>query len=436
MAPITLDSLYKKAREAQRLKSRVKPQPIAKPTPSAVEEQQDSPSKQVCPIPANPKSVASIKRKQTSPKVPITRPMLRREVTTQTPSTERIPSPLPVMSAKPVTAEIATQPPDTISVYPKTMMQDLLHGSEPDTIPIIASPLAYSPTKPLAVDAATQTPEPMTASPQALSSTKPQDGVAATQRPTTVVADPAPVLPNLLQGSEPDTIPIAVSPLPLTLADEERPRCTAIAQYHACGCRAHGTPMFFCTDQYCKHPQPALVAITRLPFSCTTRYSGNVRPGTGRGLECRAADPNSVFFTREADTAGAFYADELLVFRGGAVRLRDLPSMLPGGKFWKWAYEVRHRYENESSRKGDPIACGTMAPPPAPAAPNASWCRPSDGAEGPETPGAVYKAEAATASREPGRPKIGRKEASPEETLPKEAAMCRDEESGYTVERT
>ncbi|RYP40950.1 hypothetical protein DL768_010565 [Monosporascus sp. mg162] len=372
MALITLDSLYKKAREVQRLKARAKPQPIAKPTPNIVGEQQTSPSKPVCPTPANPKPVASIKRKQTSPKVPIMRPTLRREATTQTRSTEpeRIPSKPPVMSPKPVATEIATQSSGTVNAGPKTMMQDLLHGSEPDTIPTTVSPLAHSPTKPVAVDAATQTPEPTTVSPPALSSTKPQGGVAAPQIPT-IVADPMPVLPRLLQGSEPDTIPIAVSPPTLTQADEERPMCTAVAQYHSCGCRARGTPMFFCTDQYCKHPQPALVAIARLPFSCTTRYSGNVRPGTGRGLECRAADPNSVFFMREADTAGAFYADDLLVLRGGAVRLRDLPSILPGGESWKWAYEVRHRYENKSSRKGDPIACGTMAPPPGPAAPNA-----------------------------------------------------------------
>ncbi|RYP82332.1 hypothetical protein DL770_005591 [Monosporascus sp. CRB-9-2] len=373
MAQISLDSLYKKAREAQRLKARAKPQPIAKPTPKIVEEQQTSPSKQVCPSPANPKPVASIKRKQTSPKVPITRPILRREATTQTPSTEpeRIPSRLPVMPPKPGTAEIATQSRDAIGASPKTMIQDLLQGSEPDTIPITVSPLAYSPTKPLAVDAATQTPEPATASPLALSSTKPQGEVTATQRPTTIADNPMPVLPNLLQGSEPDTIPIAVSPPTLTPADEERPMCTAIAQYHSCGCRARGTPMFFCTDQYCKHPQPALVAIARLPFSCTTRYSGNVRPGTGRGLECRAADPNSMFFMREADTAEAFYAEDLLFLRGGAVRPRHLPSALPGGKFWKWVYEMSHGYENKSSRKGDRITCGTMAPPPAPAALNA-----------------------------------------------------------------
>ncbi|RYP15031.1 hypothetical protein DL765_005975 [Monosporascus sp. GIB2] len=372
MAPITLDSLYKKAREAQMLKARAKPQPVAKSTPSIVGEQRAYPSMQVSPTPADPKPVA-IKRKQTFPKVPITRPILRREVTTQTASTgpERIPSKLPVMSPKPLTDETTTQTPETVSAGPKTMMQDLLHGSEPDAIPTNVSPLAYSPTQPLTVDAATQTPKPITGSYRALSSTKRQGGAAAAQTPAAVAADLMPVLPNLLQGSEPDMIPIAVLPPALTPALEERPTCTAIAQYHSCGCRAGGTPMFFCTDQYCKHPQPALVAIARLPFSCTTRYSGNARPGMGRGHECRAADPNSVFFTREADTAEAFYADELLVLRGGAVRLRDLPSMLPCQKFWRWAYEVRHRYENEKSRKGDPIACGTMAPPPARTVPNA-----------------------------------------------------------------
>ncbi|RYP37924.1 hypothetical protein DL766_001221 [Monosporascus sp. MC13-8B] len=354
------------------LKARTKPQPIAKPTHSIVGEQQAYPSMQVSPTPSNLKPVAIIKRKQPFPKVPITRPILRREATTQTASTEfeRIPSKLPVMSLKPVTAEIATQTPDTVSAGPKTMMQDLLHGSEPDTTPITDSLLAYSPTKPLTVNAATQTPKPITVFRPAASSTKRQGGVAATQTPT-AAADPMPVLPNLLQGSEPDMIPIAVPPPTLTPALEERSACTAIAQYHSCGCRASGTPMFFCTDQYCKHPQPALVAIARLPFSCTTRYSGNVRPGMGRGHECRAADPNSVFFTREADTAGAFDADGLLVLKSGAVQLRDLPSVLPCEKFWKWAYEVRHRYEDERSRKGDPIACGIMAPPPARAAPNA-----------------------------------------------------------------
>ncbi|RYP02264.1 hypothetical protein DL764_005871 [Monosporascus ibericus] len=315
--------------------TQAKPQPIAKPATNIVEEQQTSPRKQVCPTPANPKPVAGVKRKQTSPKVPITRPILRREATTETLSMEpeRIASKPPVMSPKHITAEIATQSPDTVSAGTKTRIQDLLRGSEPDTIPITVSPLAYSPTKPLAVDAATQTPEPVTVSRPALSSATLQGGVRATQRPTTVVVDPVPVLPNLVQGSEPDTIPIPLSPSTLAPAHEERPMCTAIAQYHSCGCQARGTPMFFCTDQYCKHSQPALVAIARLSFSCTTRYSGNVRPGTGCGLECRAADPNSVFFTREADTAGAFYADDLLVLRGRAVRLRDLPSMLPGGKF-------------------------------------------------------------------------------------------------------
>ncbi|RYP25844.1 hypothetical protein DL767_008235 [Monosporascus sp. MG133] len=420
MAPITLDSLYKKAREAQSLKARAKPPPIARPIPNVVEEPQ------VCPTPANPKP-ASIKRKQTSPKVPISRPILRREATTQTRGTEpeRIPSKLPVMSPNLVTAEIATQSPETVSADSNTMMQDLLHGSEPDTTPITVSPLAYSPTKPLAVDAATQIPEPMAVSPPALSSTKPQGRVAATQRLTTIVADPMPVLPNLLEGSEPDLIPTAVSPPTLTPADEERHMCTAIAQYHSCGCRARGTPMFFCTDQYCKHPQPALVAIARLPFSCTTRYSGNVRPGTGRGLECRAADPNSVFFMREADTAGAFYADDLLVLRGGAVWLRDLPLALPCGKFWKWAYEMRHRYENTSSRKGDPIACGTVAPPPAPAAPNARGEAVRAMAQKDQRlQGRCMEHKQQTANRGPARPKIGRKEASPEGTPPKEAATC------------
>ena len=107
------------------------------------------------------------------------------------------------------------------------------------------------------------------------------------------------------------------------------PLCQAIVHYHSCGCRAAGSPTFVCSQRGCSHERPTQVNVGYLPFSCTTRWSGNAQadPEGGRGPACRQRNPSTVGFRREEDTAVRGKGSRS--FQGGAITLEDLPEVIP-----------------------------------------------------------------------------------------------------------